>query len=371
MKEKINSIDINGKLDNEQIYNLFKTNSSKENKEISEKIDIYKRNMDFFYYYSNKDIKNLFNIFELKISENNNEIFSSFESDIEQYICCISQIILSLKLTQKIQEILEKIVIVSKNHLLKLKNENKLENYNQDYLFLYLESFFKNSEKRPENYSNTSSTLNNNISLFEVIPKYSKFRKALSENKNDGFSNGEIEPIIYDESSTPKFESDEEFENQEKKKLDSITYHSNLKKGMIFTFSEFVFAEEPSTPQNIESKLIESPMIKPKTKNSTRIRIPQNDDINKINYTRQLFSETDVTIKNNKKNHCRNLLEMINSMYKKGLINSEEKVKLKKLVINKSKKIEYFYYNIYKNSKNLKNTLLYEVKKIVNEFENE
>ena len=53
-------------------------------------------------------------------------------------------------------------------------------------------------------------------------------------------------------------------------------------------------------------------------------------------------------------------------MYKTGLINSEEKIKLKQLVIKKSKKIEYLYYNIYSNSKNNKNTLANEIKKLVN-----
>ena len=53
---------------------------------------------------------------------------------------------------------------------------------------------------------------------------------------------------------------------------------------------------------------------------------------------------------------------MIYKIYKKGLINSEEKIKLKKLVIEKSKNIEYLYYNIYLNSKNDKDTLITEVK---------
>ena len=72
-----------------------------------------------------------------------------------------------------------------------------------------------------------------------------------------------------------------------------------------------------------------------------------------------------VLIKKKNKNHYRNLLEMINKMYKMGLINSEEKVKLKHLVIEKSIKIEYLYYNIFKNPKNDNNKLLAEVKKIV------
>ena len=57
---------------------------------------------------------------------------------------------------------------------------------------------------------------------------------------------------------------------------------------------------------------------------------------------------------------------MINKMYKIGVVNSEEKIKLKQLVIGKSKKIEYLYYNIYSNSKNKKDELEIEVKKILN-----
>ena len=79
MKDKINSIDINGKLDQEEMYNLYKTHSLKVNKEISEKINNFKYNMDFFEFYSNKDTKNLLNIFKLKLSENNDGFFSSFQ----------------------------------------------------------------------------------------------------------------------------------------------------------------------------------------------------------------------------------------------------------------------------------------------------
>ena len=128
MKEKINSIDMNGRLIHEEVYNLLKTHSSKTNKEISEKIDNFILNIDFFEFYSNKNIKNLFNIFQLKLSENNDESFLSFNSDIEQYIYCISQIILSIKLFLKMHDILTKIVINSKNNLLKLKYKNKFEN---------------------------------------------------------------------------------------------------------------------------------------------------------------------------------------------------------------------------------------------------
>ena len=372
MKDKVNSIDMNGKLDHEKIYNLFRTYSSKTNKQISEKIDIFKQNIDFFRFYSNRDIKNLFYIFELKLPENDDESFSSFKSDIEQYIYCISQIILSIKLFLKIQNILKKIVIDAENYLSTLKFKNKLENYNQDYLFLYLESLLKISDKDLKFYSSASTLLMSNISSFEDSSKNSLFEKFPSEYKIDGFSKDEIEPVMLKNQPTPKFEteSDEELENQEKNNSNSensIGDNSPIKKESLLTLSKYVFAEKSTTPHNIESKITGPSAFSQKIKNNySKITIPQSENIDKVKKKRYIFSQNDLIVKNHKKNHFRNLLEMINKIYKKGIINSEEKLKLKQLIIEKSKKIEYFYYNIYKKSKNDKNTLITEVKKIVN-----
>ena len=364
MKDKINFIDMNGKFNHEQIYNLIKTHSSKANKEISEKINIFRHNIDFFKFYSNKNVKNLLSIFDLKISENNDESFSSFKSDIEQYIYCISQIILSIKLFLKTQDILTKIIINVKNNLSKLKYENNLENYDQDYLFLYLESLFKISEKDLKFYP-SASTLFSSFSPLENIQKNFLFQPFSSDNRIDHFANGAIEFIYDDDNSTPKFELklDEEFENQEKK-------NSNLEnlpiiQDSVLTLSKYVFVEESSISQNPESKLIKSITNNQNIKNSSDNGMPQTKNTNVPIIKRSVSHGVDPISKISKKNHYRNLLEMINKMYKKGFINSEEKLKLKKLVIEKSKKIEYLYYNIYKNLKKDKNIIAAEVKKII------
>ena len=371
MKDKINSIDMKGKLDPEEVYNLFKTFSSKINDKISEKIYNFEHTIDFFGFYSNKDIKNLFSIFELKQNENTDEYFSSFKTDIDQYISCISHIILSIKLFLKIHDILTKIVINAKNYLSRLKHENKLENYNQDFLFLCLESLFKIPEtNQKSNNSRASTVLSSNISSCKDTPKNSLFSKYSNDYKIEVFSNGEIESIIYDNEQTPRFESesDEELENQEKKNSNlknSIENNSLIKQESVLTLSKYVFVEESLTPQNFESKLIESPIIKSKKRNFSTQKNSQTANFDKHTITSILFNENEIINKNNNnKNHYMNLLEMISEMYKTGLINSEEKVKLKKLVIKKSKKIEYLYYNIYLNTKNNKNKLVNEVKKI-------
>ena len=73
-------------------------------------------------------------------------------------------------------------------------------------------------------------------------------------------------------------------------------------------------------------------------------------------------------LKFKKKNHYKNLLEMINKIYREGLINSGEKVKLKKLVIGKSEEIGYLYYSIYKNPKCDTNLLINEIRRVIKNY---
>ena len=61
-----------------------------------------------------------------------------------------------------------------------------------------------------------------------------------------------------------------------------------------------------------------------------------------------------------------NLLEMIKYIYRKGIINSEEKIKLKKLVIARSKKLENFYYNTYKSKEFDENNLKSKITILLN-----
>ena len=365
MKNRINSVNMNEQLDHEEIYNLYKTHSPVANKKITEKINIFKYNKDFLEFYSSKDIKNLLDILELKLSESNDESFLLFKSDIDQYISCITEIILSIKLFLKIQDILTKIFISAKNNLSKLKDEYKLENYNQDYLFLYLELLLKISDRNLKLYSSSSTELSSNISSFEDTPS-NFFQKFSNEYKIESFSRTEAEPIIYDVPSTPRFESDADKMLKNFNLEDTIENNTSIKKESVLTLSQYVFAEEPASPKNNGVKLNNSPVVKSNRKlTSIEERVDSTENVNKTKIKKSITFDPEPTNKIKQKNHYKNLLEMINKIYKKELINSDEKVKLKKLIIEKSQKIENLYYNIYKNSKNDENTLVNEIKKII------
>ena len=73
-----------------------------------------------------------------------------------------------------------------------------------------------------------------------------------------------------------------ENENKNSNLDDSVQSDSSIKKESVLTLSKYVFAEEPITPKNPESKLIQSAMNQSKIKrNSTKVRILHNEKINK------------------------------------------------------------------------------------------
>ena len=81
----------------------------------------------------------------------------------------------------------------------------------------------------------------------------------------------------------------------------------------------------------------------------------------KKNPKKQTFSS--VNLKTTmEKNMLKDFLGFINNIYKSGSINTEEKIKLKQLIISKSKKIENIYNNYYHHNKN---EFINEIKKLI------
>ena len=81
----------------------------------------------------------------------------------------------------------------------------------------------------------------------------------------------------------------------------------------------------------------------------------------KKNPKKQTFSS--VNLKSTmEKNMLKDFLGFINNIYKSGSINTEEKIKLKQLIISKSEKIENIYNNYYHDNKN---EFINELKKLI------
>ena len=340
IKEVIKVLDIKGKMKTKEIFNLLKTNSQIKNLEILKKIKSFNKINDFFNHYSNQtSLFEILNKAEFYSSKNYDEIFSLFDLSIEHYISCFTQIIISIKLIIKTQEILNKIFLAAKKYLSKLKIEEQIENISQKNLFFLVENFLNISGTySSKSFSNISKSLNFDScnSTNNNLLNHKKFIKDpnLKLISNDNFVNSL--KILYREVSTPKFgsKSDKNFDNPEKEYCQTIRIRKD---------SSLTLSGEKTINLFKDDKYFDED----KKKNSTTKNfVLHGNNANEKKYV--------------------NLLEMINDIYKKGIINSEEKIRLKQLVIAKSEKIENLYYNIYNNKFIDQNILRLEITKLLN-----
>ena len=339
MEEILKILERKGEIKRKEIYGLLKTNSHQINFEISKKIKSFNKIDDFFNHYSNQtSLFELLNKVELHSSKDYDKLFSTFESNIEQYISCFSQLIISIKLILKTQEILNKIYLSSKQYLSKLKIENQIENIFQENLFFFIENLLDFSLiKKSWSFSNASTTLNFD-SCDSINNNLSYNQKFINEQDFKFFSNddfGETLKIINEESDTPKFglKLDKSSDNFTKKNPQNIHIQKD---------SSFSFSDEKQINSLKASKVTD----KDKRNNSIAKKVKYYNISNEQKYE--------------------NLLEMINDIYRKGIVNSQEKIRLKQLVIAKSKKLESLYYNIYKKKLFDQNILRSEITKLLN-----
>ena len=136
MYEEIKSLDFSGEMKTNDLYYLYKTNSSQINLEILSKLQKFKALSDFFKYYMKKDLKTInaaYDNFTHILSTFSNPINKTkFESTIDQYISDFSYIYtlfnIVIKLNDSLTSILSNIKknlssIYSKYHIDKIKQE--------------------------------------------------------------------------------------------------------------------------------------------------------------------------------------------------------------------------------------------------------
>ena len=319
----IKSIDINGEIKINDLFGLLKTKSQKTNTEIFSKIKNFNSFPDFCNYYLDQVSLKYFGNLQKTIYDFSKDYTTSKVGTVEQYISCTTKVILSLSLLLKIQDVLNKILTSTKKELNSLKIKNNIENLYQENLFCMIDFCSNISHTDLSRNSSTSTTITNESSL--DLSSHNLILKKYPSQKEIEKFRFEINPEIYESApKTPKFESDlnsiteEEIENLNENNKINIPDSA-------LTLSEFIFDDG------------------------------QNNNI---------LEKEEKQIQKDK-SYFQNVLLMIKNLYRKALINAEEKIKLKKKVINKSIKIEKFYYDIYRNSNIDKEKLIREIKKLM------
>ena len=383
--ENIKSIELLGEFKFNEIYYFYKTSSSETNLEILSQLKKYQSSMDFFSYYTNIDTRDCTKFFE-ELEQNLINIFdkesNKYSTNTEKYISKISKIILTLNLIQKNQRILNSIISKTKHYFSEI-----FTNYEHDIIYQEKLLFLINSLQY--NYSNDFIPPKKNISRISTqndscssrIISQESFQTTQKNintdtNNNDSFENffeknkfSIINEECLSDICTPKFQINEKNikEYQSKKSVKNSNIDTNLQKGSTLTLSEMIFAPCPEDKKNHSSnkknKIKSNTNIKRKNRKNSFVpvrsnfkKLSENMSRHKSKLRKTIGSVEEVQM-------FSDLLILIKRLYKFCLITSEERIKLKKLVIEKSKPVLEFYCNEFKNNKTDYKKLADEIKK--------
>ena len=338
------------------IFKFFKTTSPKFNLEIKNTLSKFKNMKVLSKNLAKIDIQLLLsNLEKLKLNISNiysNEEFN-YNNSSEKFVLYLTKIYISINIIIKIEEILSNILISTKNYFSNFSIVNKHKIKNQEYISNYLDNlqyFYSNQEISTPKFSDKSYSSIENNSTFSTNKNdpisFSYFCKYGSNQKN-------IPIKIFD------IPSDDEEYSHKKLKIGSgkTIYEFPIdERNPERKFSELTFAQIDFKENEINKK--PSPLKRKNSNANYEIHVNKNRNYeeNNIKIFRENFED---------KQMFKELLELIYFLYKNCLINSEEKLKLKEIIISKSQKIKKIYVNYFIEKKYNKSKVVSELKKLI------
>ena len=363
MLDFANLFDISEELKINDIYELFKTNLSDFNKMFLSNIQKYSNTKDLISHYLKNDINSIYSSFN-DISSNLNRIIYGENqeigySEIEAYILGTSKIILFLSLIQKINQLLMNLLNNTKLYISNFYKNNNKESCIKSKIDLVINELINSSSHIQRSYSRRST---NDITNSSICVNFENKNKEqylnLSINKKD----------ILLRSSTPKFKNEEENNIIQKNSQNNIN-DDNCKKNMDSSLTlqklNFVQNDEENLKNNIKYNMDSSSSSSEKSKRllykknkSQSSKFKVKDSLFKKNRKYSANSMDDKSVQNERIKILAGILDTINIMFKKGKINSEQKINMKQLIISNPKIIIDKYYkdlsNINDNNDRLK-----------------
>ena len=352
----------------DELLDLFATSSSETNNEINNIFHNFQSSYTFFEYYTKKNINKLLSLLS-EYNSNISEIFdetktlkNNFNSPVEVYISTLSKIYLALNLIHKNHEILCNFFVLVKNSYYKLCSENKLSMTNiksiNDYINELVNIYSKNNNISTPKFSEILTPkkdglihMNNNpynetklnFSNFSINRLKSHKLHKTSENLRSALSKKSI--IIIGNENNSKKNIDNSSTDSEKNELNVERQYSSL------SLSQMKFVAGEKSPDKNSKK--NKNLIKNKSCHKSKFR--------------KFFNKhrSGEIVYNHDKEMYRKLLEIIFDLYKNCIINSEEKLQLKHLIISKSNKIEQIYTDYFIQCKYDKNIFISKVKKLL------
>ena len=370
MFDFIKSLELSEEIKSNDIYYLFKTDSTEMNLKFLSALQKYETTEKLLNYYTNQDSKLVLDFFDnissisSKICEDEEK--NEFNSEIDQYISGLSKIIFLFLMIQKNNELLSNLLINTKKYLNKFYMDCQIQKYIKEKINSCLNELMCSSivtSKR--NYSRRSTKEN-------TINSLNKFVINNSSNSKQQISNSNEEELFFSQIHTPKFEEDENEIIEELEEPKNNSSGSSGKDNLSFEVIKEAISKRDSTKRFdssltlskmnfiYESELEAEPQLE-----KTKSHNIENDCLlnnfnrrkskikNKKNEIIPIEKNNDILSKNNNeaKQIFANFLDAINCLYKKGKINLQIKLSMKQLIISDSEKIidKFLNYNGIKN----------------------
>ena len=366
--ENFLNINLSSTLDKDTIFNLFTSKNSNINIDLLAKILKFNSNIDFFNFYSGVDLNLLLNdINKIKLGLTS-IILNRSEEKNNSYFSSLSKIIASLQLIYKINKITnESLIQIEKySNIFFNKNEvnQKLKSEIKECIHdLLSKNDFHQNEKLIDN--NNDNIGYNDINFtpkfecFEPAKRFPSSITVLQKNESQKKFNKNIGENCYKSCRSLIVSSKKKY----KKKSPHIKkreYESVKLDVLINDMNDLNFSFGEISQKNDKKNL--SKFVK---KNRSQIF---NKAI-KISPTKRICCEENKSSKKIYTDMYFNLLQIIKESYQKGLINAEEKLLIKKIIISKPELIfdiyQKYYLNILIKDKNNKQYLLNEIKKFL------
>ena len=353
-------IEILAEKNSNELFDLYSVASEEINTEIKKKLLCFQSSHKFFEHYTKKNINQLLS----SLSEFSSNIYELFDinqnisdTKTDKYISTLSKIYLALNLIHKINEISANILDLTKNCYSKLIFENKNQIINSksinDYINELIDIYSNKNYILPTpkflnnspHISGKTSPFNNNFNEENI--NFSTYFET--KKKSQIFSNSKEFGLASTLNENPEIETENknQITNPEEVKF---KYGENFSR-LSLKEMQFVIEEQNCVDEENDIR---------KSNSTLNARVGMLYD-SKAKKNRR---KTTIENINPNKEMCVRLLEVIIGLYKNCLINSEEKLKLKQLIISKSKKIEQIYVDYFILCKYGKDKFIKELKKL-------
>ena len=343
MFDFIKSINLYDDLKSNEIYTLFKTDSSSLNLKLLSSLQKFNKTKDFFDYYSEQSCQNVLDIFNnlSSITSKITEVYqvNSFKSEIDKYLSGISKIIYLFYLIQKNNELLSNLLNNTKKYLKKFCEENRNKSALKEKIKNCIDDLMNNSQLVSKRNYSRRSTKDNTISpsniyflLFQCCtPKFEEDDEEIVEVNE--------EPSCYNNINNINNESKSESKEKWIKKDSKKTIETNGS-SLSIRHMKFVYDSDNESKRVVKKNKTIKMAINFSNPKSFFKKKSLSNQINENSRGKDTDSEKDYNEKSiNSTKILTEFLTVISSLYKEGKINAQQKLSIKQLIISDSEKI--------------------------------